>query len=215
MAVFPMFFDIMDKKCVIIGGGNVATRKIETLLEFGALVTVVSLEITEKIKKWKWEGKLAVSIKGYTPDDIDGAFLVVAATSDRNVNERVYNDSVERNIPVNIADNPHKCTFIFPSVVKRGELVIGISSSGGYPALSKKLRSRIEEVIPDKYENVLEILKKWRKHAESAIAEPEKRREALNRIMQEVLDSMDTLSQEQLEKGLEKIFKEYEDEKAD
>lgn len=210
MSVFPLFIDLKDKKCVVIGGGKVATRKVETLLEFEAKIIVVSPVVTEQLESQKKIGVLKHVDRGYCEIDIEGAFLVIAATSDRIVNEKIYIDAVKRGIFVNIADNPDKCTFIFPSVVKRDKLIIGISTSGTFPVLSKYLRKKLDEMLSRNFEvNVTEILKSCRERALLQIEDEDKRKEIMNRILDEVVFSQKKSDSGQLSEKIEKIFGEY------
>lgn len=213
MPAFPLFIALKGKKCVVVGGGEVASRKIQVLLEFDAFITVISPEISESIQELKWQGKVIVIKKRYSEDDIEGAFMVIAATSDEKVNQKVYNDALRSNIFVNVADCPEKCTFTFPSVVTRDELVIGISTSGGYPALAKKLRQKIEDVIPESYGTLLHILKQCRSRAQAEVYDAAKRRELLNRVLDEVVFYEDAVTSGVLMARIEDIFGEYKNEK--
>ena len=213
MPAFPLFIDLKGKRCVVVGGGEVAARKIQTLLEFDAFITVISPDISESIQELKWQGKVIVIKKRYSEDDIEGAFMVIAATSDEKVNQKVYNDALRSNIFVNMADCPEKCTFTFPSVVTRDDLVIGISTSGGYPALAKKLRQKIEGIIPECYGALLQVLKQCRIRAQDEIGDAAMRRELLNKVLDEVVFYEDAVTPEVLMARIEDMFGEYRDEK--
>lgn len=213
MAVFPLFIDLKGKRCVIIGAGRVAERKIETLLEFSTDILVISPETTERIQQLKWEDKLVVIKKRYSEEDIEGAFMVIAATSDSKVNEKIYCDAVKRNIFVNVVDNPERCTFIFPSVVKRGELVVGISTSGSYPVLSKKIREKINSVLPKKLGSMVQTLKECRKRAEQQIPDSCNRKELLDKIADEIIFYEEAVSEKQLKIRIDNIFEEYKNDK--
>lgn len=212
MAVFPLFIDLSEKKCVVIGGGKVAERKTQTLLDFTSRVTVISPNITEKIKKLESESRLTVIKEKYSKEYLEGAFLVIAATDDRGINEKVAFEAGMQNIFVNVADCPQKCTFVFPSVVKRDELVIGISTSGGFPAISKGIREKIDKILPVEMGNVLKALKDTRKEAENKFNDQNIRKELFNKITEEVLLNTASLSSEELEIRIKSIFKEYENE---
>ncbi|MCX8131192.1 MAG: bifunctional precorrin-2 dehydrogenase/sirohydrochlorin ferrochelatase [Clostridia bacterium] len=213
MTAFPLFVDLKGKKCVVAGGGKVAARKIETLVLFNAEITVVSPQVTESIVEQERLGKLAYREKPYSDTDIEGAFLVVAATSSRQVNDKIYEDAVSRGIFVNVADSPEKCTFIFPSVVKRDELVIGICTSGNYPLLSKSVREKLDNMLPRNLDGrVNGILGEYRRKALDKMKNEEKRQEFLKKMLDEVLS--DELSDiEPLRAKIEKIFGDYENEK--
>ena len=175
MAMFPMYVDLKGKQCLIVGGGEVAYRKAEILLRFEAVITVIAPELCSSIIDLEEQGYLEIQKSTYSKDYIEGAYLVVAATSSTEVNELVYNDALKNNIPVNVVDDPEKCTFIFPSVVKRGPLTIGISTSGAYPALSKKIRKISEEIFPEAYSEMVEMLADFRRWVrKSSLTQPEK-----------------------------------------
>jgi len=186
MAVFPLFVELKEKKCVVVGGGGVALRKLEILLQFGANPIIVAPEMSSSIEELGCQGKISITKKEYSRQYIDGAFLVIAAASEREVNENVFRDAQQSNIPVNVADDPGKCTFIFPSVVKRGDLVIGISTSGKYPALSKKIRKTIEEVFPDEYSGILNLLADFRYKVRKGVANREQRERILRCVIDEL-----------------------------
>ena len=181
-----MFINLKDKKCVFIGGGNVASRKIETLIGFGSKIKVISLKACPKIEELAIQNKLELILREYRDGDTLGAYMVFAATSDRALNHRVYEEAVRENIPVNVADCPYECTFIFPSIVKRDKLVVGISTSGIYPALSKMVRQKIEAILPESLNNSMEILKHFREKA-ALIKSEEKRKSFIVQTMDLVL----------------------------
>ena len=210
MGVFPIFIELKNKKCVVVGGGTVAQRKIEKLLEFDAKITVISIQINEKIERFKEQQLIAVRIGEYNNEDLDEAFLVIACTNDTKTNEKVYEDALKRKIFVNIADCPQKCTFLFPSIVKRGDMTIGISTSGSYPALSKAVRQKIEQLFPENFGLILNVLKVYRIKAMKKITSQKNRAKFLNEALTGVLDEK-SISLEQLEKKIEKIFREYGD----
>ncbi len=163
MATFPLFVDLKNKKCVVVGGGRVATRKTETLLQFCDNIVVVSPDISDKLAMLIQKGSITYIESTFYPEALENAFIAIAATSDKRVNESIHKLAVEKNCLVNVADAPDKCTFIFPSVVKRDELVIGISTSGGFPALSKAIREKIEGMLPELISEKLKVLKTERK----------------------------------------------------
>jgi siroheme synthase, N-terminal domain len=163
MPVFPLFVELKGKRCVIVGGGKIASRKVEILLRFEAQLIIIAPEISNYILQLEESGKITIIRREYSEEDMTEASLVIAATSSKAVNERVYRDAVCRNIPVNVVDDPELCTFIFPSVVKRGALTIGISTSGEYPALSKKIRKITEAAFDEGYSEILELLADYRK----------------------------------------------------
>jgi siroheme synthase-like protein len=154
---FPLFVDLDGRPCVVVGGGRVAARKAGTLLAFGARVTVIDPRPGEDIAKLSrrppcggdLSGNLSVFARPYAgPGDIAASALVIAAADDRELNARVARDAGAASIPVTVADNPALCSFFFPALVRRGDLVAGISTSGGCPRLASRLRSRLEKDWP-------------------------------------------------------------------
>lgn len=188
MAVFPLFVDLRGKKCIVVGGGKVASRKVEILLKFEANLSVIAPEVNSLIKVLEDQGKINVLRKEYSGQDIDDAFLVVAATSSCEVNGSIFRDAKKRNIPVNTVDDPEKCTFIFPSVVKRGDLTIGISTSGAYPALSKKIRKIVEEVYTEEYSEILSLLADFRLRIRKSCLNQCQREKLLRQVVDEFYD---------------------------
>lgn len=137
---YPIFLDIEGKKCVVIGGGNVAKRKIKGLLRAKANVVVISPDLDNELKnRVLWIGR------EYKDGDLEDAFIAIAATNNKEVNQMVYNEAEMKGILVNIVDNPDLCRFIVPSIIKRDDFTIAISSGGKDPSLSKKIRLTLEE----------------------------------------------------------------------
>ena len=210
MPVFPLFIDLSKKKCVIIGGGEVAARKVKVLLQFGGSIIVVSPKLTIELEEFKQKGVIQHIDRVYKETDIEGAFLVIAATSDNEVNKRIYNSAVKKEILVNFADDPERCTFIFPSVVKRDDLVIGISTSGKFPMMSKYMRKKIEEILPrDIPGNITDILMECRERAISEIEDRGKRKEFMGRVLDQVIFDEKVKDTEEINKKIKEIFREY------
>lgn len=184
MKYYPVFLDVRGKRCVVVGGGEVAQRKVEVLLKAGAYVEVISPDITEKLARWKEEGRIKYIKKSYAPGDLKGAFLVIASTDSNETNRKVASECQSSNIPVNVVDDPEKCTFILPSIVERGDLLIAISTSGSSPALSKRIRQELEGIYGDEYAQFLDIMRKIRL---SILKNPERSismEDILNRLME-------------------------------
>ncbi len=188
MASFPFFIELKGKKCVVVGGGKVASRKIEILSKFNGDIVVISPEISDEIKVLKDSGKLVHINRCYQSSDIMGAFMVIAATSDTLVNDNVYTDAVNHGILVNVVDDPQRCTFLFPALVKRSDLVIGISTSGSYPTLSKKIRKKVDSMVNSNInEDVMSLLKEFRKKVIHEIEDNSLKAEILDRVIDEVV----------------------------
>jgi precorrin-2 dehydrogenase / sirohydrochlorin ferrochelatase len=155
---YPVFWDIAGKKCIVVGGGEVAERKVQRLIDCGAEVLVISPELTLELVRLR-EKKMITHIAGvYAGEFLYGAVLVVGATDDEKINAAVSSDARQKGIPVNIVDDPQKCDFILPSIVERGDLVIAIGTGGKSPALSRHLREELEGICGEEYEILLNIL---------------------------------------------------------
>jgi precorrin-2 dehydrogenase / sirohydrochlorin ferrochelatase len=174
-AYYPAFLDITDKRCLVIGGGKVAERKVVMLLQFNAHVIIISPVMTRALLKLGEEGKIEYFQRTFAPADLDNTALVFACTDNNAMNSKIKKEASRRNIPVNVVDNPHACDFIVPSIIRKGDLTIAISTSGELPLLSKKLRQKIEEIVTDDYLEYLNIMGKFRKHLMKTVKEAHKR----------------------------------------
>lgn len=190
LAYFPFFIDIKDKLCVVVGGGKVAIRKITTLLQYGVNIKVISSELDEKILAFENNNLLEIVRRDYSECDLDGAFMVIGATNKRSVNMAISKDANKRGILSNISDSKDESSFVFPSMVKREEIVIGISSSSCYPALSRHIRKKVEEAVPESYSQVITELKEYRLKILDMDINPELRKEYLNKKMEEKIDEL-------------------------
>ena len=158
MRYFPVFLDLQDKSCVVVGGGRVAERKVKTLLKAGARVKVISPELTGPLARLKSQEKIVHYPRAYRPKDLGGAFITITATDNRAINERVFQEAMERGIPVNVVDDPAHSSFIVPSLVKKKDLIVAISTSGKSPALARLLRQKLEKEIGPEYSRFLRLL---------------------------------------------------------
>jgi len=174
-AYYPIFLDVTEKPCLVLGGGNVAKRKVAMLLRFNARVTVVSPIVNDAILKLAQDGRIEIHQRPYALQDLDRCALVFACTDDNAVNGKVREEAAVRNIPVNVADCPQMCDFIVPSIIKRKDLTIAVSTSGELPLLSRKLREKIEEIITDDYLEYLAIIGKFRKRLMTSVSDTRKR----------------------------------------
>jgi len=146
MSLFPIFLKLAGKRCVVVGAGNIAESKIESLLAAEARVTVVAPEASARVQEWAASGELTWEAREYRQGDLVGAFLVVAGTATPAVNRAVFAEAAARDILCNAVDDPPFCDFYFPSVVRRGELQIAISTAGESPALAQRLRKELKEL---------------------------------------------------------------------
>lgn len=176
---YPIYLDVNGKRCVIVGGGKVAYRKVCGLKEAGAEVVVVSPETCPEMADVE---DVTVFKTNYEEKFLDGALLVIAATDNQAVNEKVAFDAGKRNIIVNVADHPELCSFIVPSTISRGDLCLSISTGGASPAVAKRIREELEVIFGEEYEEYLNLLTKMRSVALSEIKDSEKRRKLLQRL---------------------------------
>lgn len=173
MKYYPVNLNIDGQKCLVVGAGKVGTRKVNTLLECGAVVTVVSPEATEALQALKNTEKIVFEKRGYRTSDLKGMFMVIGTTDDEALNRRIYADARQQHKLCNIADRPELCNFILPSIVNRGDLVIAISTSGNSPAFAKKLRKDLEKEFGDEYGDFLRLMGAVRKKLLSEQHDPE------------------------------------------
>jgi precorrin-2 dehydrogenase/sirohydrochlorin ferrochelatase len=182
MRYYPVFLNLREKKCIVIGGGEVAERKVLSLLQAHAEVTVISPSLTEELESLRLQNNITHIPREYREGDLDGAFLVIAATSDEEVNRRVFDEAEKRGILVNVVDSPGLCRFIVPSVIRREPLTIAISTSGVSPAIARTLREEIETLLPEALERLLLFIEDTRKEVLKNIHDPQQRREILELI---------------------------------
>lgn len=154
MNYFPIYLDLSGRRCLVIGGGAVAERKIASLLEAGAEVTVISPDATETIARWSRDNTIQFHVRQYQRGDIHGHELVFVATDDGSVNSQVHQDGRCEGVWVNAADDPGHCDFILPSVLRRGDLTVAVSSSGNSPALARTIREELEIYFTQEYEQL-------------------------------------------------------------
>lgn len=176
MSLFPIFLKLTARPCVVIGAGNIAESKIESLLRAEASVTVIAPDALPRVQEWAASGELRWLQREYTHGDLAGAFLVVAGTATPEVNRAVYTEANAANILCNAVDDPPYCDYYFPSVVRRGELQIAISTAGESPALAQRLRKEINAALPPDTGEWMQELGRLRREvcAVEPIGEPRK-----------------------------------------
>ena len=162
MDYMPIMLRLQGHKVLVVGGGQVAVRKVAMLLRAGAIVRLVADTVDPSLAQSLCDSPHEVLEKHFQPEDIDSVRLVVAATDDNAVNLQVYNESQQRCVPVNVVDNPALCDFIFPSIVDRSPVIVAVSSGGNSPVLARLLRSRLETYIPSGFGNLADLLGNYR-----------------------------------------------------
>jgi siroheme synthase-like protein len=175
MGYYPVFLEMKDRPCVVVGGGMVAERKVEGLLAAGAQVTVISPELTPALAALKKEGRLSHVARPYREGDLAGYEVAVVATDDGAANAQVAREGRGRRVWVNAVDDPPNCDFILPSVIRRGDIVIAASTGGASPALARRLREELEAFLDEDYGPLAELLQEVRQELRSRgiVVDPE------------------------------------------
>ena len=182
MNYYPAFLNISGKNVVVVGGGTIAERKVLTLIRAGAVVTVISPTLTKRLFREKEKNTIRHISRTYRKGDLSGSFLAIAATDIPSVNSKVAREATAL---VNVVDVPKECTFIAPSVVRRGPLTIAISTGGASPAFSKTIRKELEKTISPDVGEYLSFMGEMRKKALASIRDPKKRERFLKDLASE------------------------------
>lgn len=204
MAYFPMFIDIKGKKCTVAGGGAVALRKIESLLKFEGCVEVIAPMICEEIKelaeKIRLTGELCLIEREVKQEDLKDSFLVIAATNQRETNHAISGYCREQGIFVNVIDSKEECSFVFPATVKRENISIGITTSGGSPVLSSTIRKSVEQSVPEYYGKLSVDLGNWREELKVRVEKESVRKKIFRELALQGIEKEGKLSREDFEK---------------
>lgn len=201
---FPLCINLEDKRFLIVGYGRIAKRKLKAISEFTSNIKIITKDPTEE----KLGKGIEIVNKCFDEKDIEGMDFVITATGSREQDEAIVAACKSRGIPVNAADDRDECDFFLPGIIKRGDLVVSVSTSGKSPAYSKHLREQIEDVIPDNIEKVLDIMGELRKSLPSKVESQVERSQIYNYVMSKLL-SMDDLDKA----NVDKIIEEYCDAK--
>jgi precorrin-2 dehydrogenase/sirohydrochlorin ferrochelatase len=185
MKYYPVNLDIRNRKCLVVGGGAVGTRKVITLVKCGAIVTVVSPIISSELEALSTEGAIQIKQRKYRSSDLNSIFLVIGATSNERLNRQISENAEQKNLLCNIADVPKACNFILPAIVTRGDLIIAVSTSGNSPAFAKKLRKNLEKQFGEEYSLLLDLMGAIRKKLLAQAHEPE----AHKHLFEQLLDA--------------------------
>jgi uroporphyrin-III C-methyltransferase/precorrin-2 dehydrogenase/sirohydrochlorin ferrochelatase len=179
-----MFMRIKDRPCLVVGGGDVAARKVALLQRAGAHVTVVAPALCEMLMQQSKDGQVTHQQAAFAPADVTDYALVIAATDDAAVNQRVSIATQKRGVPVNVVDQPKLCTFIMPSIVDRSPVLIAVSSSGASPVLARLLRARLETFVPAAYGRLAALVEKFRTQVKVRFKTTNERRIFWEKILQ-------------------------------
>jgi len=161
---YPVMLDVRGRSAIVIGGDAIAAEKATALANSGARVSALSPEFGAEMLTLAEHGQITLLRKGYEPGDLEGAFVVVAATNDAALIEAIWQETQQRGQPVNIVDVPRYCTFILPSILRRGKLTVAVSTEGASPSLAKRIRQQLEEVLPAAYEAYIDLAALARAH---------------------------------------------------
>ncbi len=181
MRYLPVFVDLAGRRCLVVGGGEVAVRKLEALLSAGACVTVVAPEVAPEIERLASAGAaVRIERRGYRTEDLTGIALAFAATGDASLQQRVAGDATAAGVWLNAVDEPERCSFVMPAIVERGAITVAVSTGGSSPALARVLRRRIEAWLGPEYPAAAEHLGALRRRYPPGPA----RRRALERLLE-------------------------------
>lgn len=198
MPLFPIFIDLKGRRALIVGGGRVALRKAERLMPYGADICAVAPEFDGAFRSLPGVTLLE---RRFEPGDIDGAALVIAATDDPELNAAVSELCRWENVPVNVVDDIEKCSFVFPSLVRRGELSVGISTGGASPSAAQYVRRGVEQLVPEGFEGILDFLSAHRAAVKAALP-PERRAGTYAGLFERCMELGRALSEEEFEEYL-------------
>jgi precorrin-2 dehydrogenase/sirohydrochlorin ferrochelatase len=173
---YPIYLNLAKRRVVVIGGGEVAERKVESLLGTEALITVISPEVTPQLETLASHNKIEIQRRVYASGDCIGAALVFSATDDETVSAAVFEEATTAGALVNSADQPHLCDFIMPAVVRRGDISIAVSTGGTSPALAAQIRAKIETLIGPEYAQLAELMAQARIEIRRRIPDAEQRK---------------------------------------
>jgi len=182
MTLFPMFMKLGGRSCLVVGAGTVGEPKIGGLLASGASVRVVAFTGTGAVAEWAKTGAITWEARAFNSTDLDGVFLVIAATNSRDVNAAIFHEAGQRNILCNVVDDPEYCDFYYPAVVRRKDLQLAISTNGQSPALAQRIRRELEVQFGPEYGEWLEQLGTIRRQLFASNIDPEERRHLLHEL---------------------------------
>lgn len=184
MDYLPIFLNLRDKSCLVVGGGRIAARKAALLLEAGGRVTVVSPGLGDELTQRVAEGQVVHVGRGFREQDLEGRALVIAASGDPAVNQAVARAAETRNMPVNVVDDPARCGFILPSIIDRAPVQVAVSTGGASPVLARLLRARLENCIPSAYGRLAELVEAYRSRVKAQFPSVPQRREFWEEVLQ-------------------------------
>lgn len=179
---YPVFLDLKNRFCLVIGGGKVAERKVQVLIRFGARVKVVAPSFTKRLLYLEEKGKIEIVKRDYKREDLNGAFIVFAATDRKDINHEIKKDADEMGVLTNVVDDPEFCDFIVPSIIKKGPVTIAISTSGTLPMFSKMFKEKIDQLLTKDHIRFVKLIGTLRKIIINEVGDPEKRKKIMREI---------------------------------
>ena len=209
--LYPIFLKLEGRLCAVVGGGSVAARKAEALLECGARLRVIAPEAAEEVEAWSVEGKVEWRRRAFQPGDLEGACLVVASSDDEEANRAVFDEARRLGVPCNVVDVPELCDFFVPSTVRRGDVKVSISTNGQSPALAAALRRKLEADLPADLAEWVEEAGRLREKVRQACPDDSRKRMQMMKELtraDELLDALAREDQAQLE-AIRESWKSY------
>lgn len=203
MELYPIFLNLQDKKCLVVGGGKVAERKVQALARCGAQIHVISPQLTTGLQNMAKRGLINHHCGYYQTADLSNTILVISATNDDTVNQAVADDCLERNILVNVADDPPRCNFFVPSVVHRHSLKLAVSTGGNSPRLAKMIRRSLEQEFGPAFAEFNDYLGTVRRQIQAQVADPVQRERILKNLVDETTYTL--VKQGELEQAKERV----------
>ncbi len=184
MDFFPVFLDLKKRRCLLVGGGEVATRKGRMLAKAGAILRVVAPEVSSELRELIASSGGELFAREYQASDLQSCVLAIAATDIESINEQISADAQALNLPVNVVDTPALCTYITPAIIDRSPLVIAVSSGGEAPVLARLVRAKLETLIPASYGKLAQIASQWRDRVKARFSDGDSRRKFWEKILQ-------------------------------
>ena len=184
MQYLPLFLNLQQQRCLVVGGGEVAARKLELLIKAGVDITVVAISLCQRVEELKSQYPLTIKLNAFSPDDLANAQLVVAATDNRELNAEIAANAKAIGLWVNVVDRPDLGNFIFPAIIDRSPLIAAVASGGASPVLTRLLRGKIESVIPSAFGKLADLADQFRPMVKEHIQNPAQRRIFWERVLQ-------------------------------
>lgn len=210
--LFPVFLSLSGKECLVVGGGQVAERKIADLLECEANINVISPTAGDLIRLWSNQGLINWQAREIEESDLNNIFLAFVATNNMHTNQMVANWCRERGIMVNAVDDPPNCDFYVPAVVRRNSLIVAISTEGKSPMFARRLREQLEELIGEEYGEFVDFLGELREPVKQAVSDIEERKRIFAALADsDILDLLKAGERERAKERMEQCMSSWQD----